>query len=173
MKKIWMIAVVLGVLVLALGATGMAYAQAETPSDPVWSLGFMGGRFGHGPGMWGAFDGDDSLQEATVAGLAERLGLTPEELEARLAAVQTPWQQITQGLGLSDEAFQDQLGQSHADALAQAVAEGQITQEQADWMLERQSAALDAWNGAGPWEQGFGPGRWGAAPWAAPTAPAQ
>ena len=167
MKKFWMIAVVLGVLVLALGATGMAYAQAETPSSPVWGPGFMGGRIGHGPGMWGGLDGEDSLQEAMFPSLANTLGLTPEELEARLAAGETPWQ-IAQAQGLSDEEIRDRTAQLRADALAQAVAEGLITQEQADWMLERQSAALDAWNQG----LGFGPGRWGGfGPRFAPTTP--
>jgi len=67
-----------------------------------------------------------------------------------------PWA-IAQAQGLSDEEIRDRTAQLRADALAQAVADGLITQEQADWMLERHSAG-----GAGPQEQDrFGPGRMG------------
>ena len=50
MKKIWIIAGLLGFTVLALGAAGIVYAQSETPqpaTPPGFGNGMMGGRGGY------------------------------------------------------------------------------------------------------------------------------
>ncbi len=141
MKKLFVIAGSL-VVVGALAVAGIAYAQ--TPEPPAAQDG-SGGPFGG----WrqGPFDADGphaEIHAAVQAALAEALGLTPEELQTRLAdGERLP--DIAEAEGLT----QDELAQVMIDAkeaaINDAVAQGLITQEQADQMLER----------------GFGPGMGG------------
>ncbi|RME62337.1 MAG: hypothetical protein D6790_06510 [Caldilineae bacterium] len=84
--------------------------------------------------------------------LAEALGMTPEELHDALRSGQT-LEEIAAEKGVDLEAVQEQikadmLAQAQ-EKLAQAVADGKLTQEEADQILERMQ------NGEGP---GFGPG---------------
>ncbi len=74
------------------------------------------------------------MQEYTLPLVAEALGLSVEDLQGRFEAGETAWT-IAQEQGLTADAFGELMTQVHTDALAQAVADGLLTQEQADARL--------------------------------------
>jgi hypothetical protein len=101
----------------------------------------MGRGQGMMPGRWNQTGpaperGSGILHETMFAAMAEALGLAPEELQARLDAGDTMWD-IAESQGLTAEQFQETMLQARTDALNQAVSDGLITQEQADWMIAR------------------------------------
>jgi hypothetical protein len=145
MKKTLLIVAVLSITVLTLGLAGYAYAQDQTPENlynhgmmgdyaengPGYGRGMMGGYGGHGMMGWNSEEGP--MHDAMVAAVAEALGLTPEEIEARHDAGETIWK-IAESEGLSAKEIQDLMLSTHDGALEDAVANGWLTQEQAEWM---------------------------------------
>ena len=146
MKKVLIFGALAGILLLTLGAAGLAYAQSGTQQAPSGAGPVYGHAYGYGGhGMGIAQDGETGpLHEYMTSALAEALGITPEELISRREAGETLWQ-ISDSLGISSEDFSTLVADARAKALEQAVQDGVITQEQADWMSQRM----------GP---GFGPG---------------
>jgi len=147
------------VAVLVFGVAGFAYAQSQTPPTPEYPYGpgMMAENDGYGPGFGGHgmmsgygmrdWEGEEGpMHEAMVATVAEALGLTPEELEARHDAGETLWE-IAEAEGLSAEEIQDLMFSAHDAALEDAVANGWLTQEQADWM---DSHMEGMWQGDSP-----------------------
>lgn len=126
--------IVIGGLLAALlvvGIVGATSAYAQGPAGP--GYGMMGG--GRGPGEGRGFGFGDAELEAA----AKALGMTADELSSALKDGKTL-------LDLADAAGVD-INDVHAaiqavhvtemqDRIAQAVADGTITQEKADWMLE-------------------------------------
>ncbi len=152
-KSIW-IPVVLVTLLVSLMAVGYAFAQTETPSTPEAGPGFWGngrGMMGAGNGMmggrWSGVAGYGPLHEYIVVAMAEALGMTPENLQAAIDSGKTMWD-VAEEQGLSQEQFTELMVTARTDALNQAVEDGVITQEQADWMISRM-AQMQA-NGFGP-----------------------
>jgi hypothetical protein len=92
------------------------------------SMAHMGGQRGH-MGQQGIMDRD-----AMHAKMAEALGISVEELDAAIAAGKTPYQ-LAEELEVDFAAVQEAMTAAHAEAVAQAVADGTITQAQADQML--------------------------------------
>jgi hypothetical protein len=110
------------------------------PCGPMGGGMWGGGRGGHhggGPGGKGGPMGGWMSQygETMHERMAEFLGMTGDELDAALTKGKTPWQ-IAEEKGISQDEFAQAMQTIHADILKQAVADGVITQEQADWMLE-------------------------------------
>lgn len=137
MKKIVVVLLVVAVAVVALGAVGLVYAQA-----PVYGSGYgyglmgggmHGGRFGYSEY---AGSGEGVMHEAMIAAFANELGLSVEELETRLAAGES-MADVAFAQGLTVEEFRTLMINARAQAVAQAVADGTLTQEQADWMAQR------------------------------------
>lgn len=133
------------VALLAMGMVGgvAVLAQDVTPEPedvPDTRPGF-GGAFGWGGHSRHIFDA-----------LAEALGLTPTELFERWHDGQT-LEEIAEAEGVDLDELQETLRAARADrrevAIEQAVEDGKITQEHADWLLEGQ-------------EKGFIPHRLGA-----------
>jgi hypothetical protein len=151
MKKILWISALALIAVAVLGVAGFAYAQTQTPPDaPLFGFGMMRRNGGFGPGMmrgWGQA-GYGPMHTYMVETFAEALGLTPEELQARLDDGETMYT-IAQAQGLSDEEFSTLMVEARTKALEDAVADGVLTQEQADWMVQHM-AQMQA--------SGFGPG---------------
>lgn len=141
MKKILLIAVGFMVAVLVFGVAGFAYAQSQNPptSEFPYAHGMMGGGYGHGMHVLSGVEGMGwegeygPMHESMIAALAEALDLTPEELEAHHDAGETMWQ-IAESQGLSAEQIQDLMLSTHDAALDDAVANGQLSEEQVDWM---------------------------------------
>lgn len=143
---------------LSLTAVGSAYAQNPTPPAPGYGPGYgsgygpgMMGGYSYGSGMMGGGYGygrsmvmrgirtsgsygpmHDAMQDALAAGL----DLTREELDARIAAGETP-AQIAAAQGFSSEEFAQIFADARKAAMDKAVADGYLTQAQADRMLNR------------------------------------
>ncbi|MCU0488636.1 MAG: hypothetical protein MUE67_06770 [Anaerolineales bacterium] len=172
----------LGALItlVVLGAAGLVYAQSQTPPTPpsadagdnTWpGMGWRGARMGMMDGArqagkasfrQGRITGQlqamaGPLHEYKVQAMAEALGLTVDQVEERLAAGETMWQ-IAQAQGITLEAFQTKMVEAAKNAINLALADGKITQAQADWMLSRTEQM--GVNGFGPENcPGMG-GRW-------------
>ena len=147
-KTLFVLAAVL-TLAAALGAAGFAYAQAQTP--PQRYGGMMGGMmngygqnsgpgqysspgYGHMGGFGGMMNGSYGPMHAyMVDALADALDLTPEALQERIEAGESMWE-IAAAEGLTNEEIVDLLQTTHNLAIEQAVADGVITPEQAEWM---------------------------------------
>lgn len=177
MKTTVRIAVITGVVVLALAAlgAGFVFAQTATPSAPGYGWGGMMG--GYGGGMMGNFaqngDGYASLRVNTMHqwmttnggmhtivwnGLADALKLTPDELQNQLASGKT-LTQIAEAQGVSQEQLTAVLETSVKAGLDKAVADGVLTREQADQMLNHMGGNY-SWmiSHMGNFGGGFGPG---------------
>ncbi|HJW91236.1 MAG TPA: hypothetical protein VJ436_11405 [Anaerolineales bacterium] len=152
MKKFFLIGTLLAVVVLALGVAGLASAQTQTPptpSYPGYGPGAMGGGRGFGRTMDGFQSGPQGqLHPYMISAFAEALEMDPADLQTRLDAGET-LAQIAAAEGLSQEAIGELWIQARTEALNQAVADGVITQAQADWMIERMAQRQAA---------GYGPG---------------
>ena len=146
MKKA--ILVIVGVLMLfaIFGAAGFAYAQTQAPQGTEPPFGAMPGwgMMGRsGQGMMGG-EGYGPMHEAMEQALAARLGLTEAEIEDGLAAGESMWS-IAQAQGLTADEISDLMLAARDEALKAAVAAGDLTQEQADWMSQH----MQQMNGAG------------------------
>lgn len=168
MKKLLIIGTLAGVVLLALGVAGYAYAKStdvDVRSYVANTLGagrgMMGGH-GYGQGMPGrSCAGSDEngehgfLHDYMSTAFAQALGLTPEELEARCQAGDTLWD-IAEEQGLTLEQLREMIVTARTNAINQAVEDEVITQLQADFMLERLENMAE--NGMG---FGFGAGNGG------------
>jgi hypothetical protein len=143
MKKYLIIGSAIILALIALAAGGLVYAQTQTPPSQT-ELPFPGygpGMMGRG-GMMGGWRGQTSpdgygpMHQYMLDAFAEALDLTPEEVQARLDAGESMWQ-IAEAEGISAEALRDFMIGVRTQALSAAVADGVLTQEQADWMIQR------------------------------------
>ncbi|MFQ5854365.1 MAG: hypothetical protein ACE5LU_01795 [Anaerolineae bacterium] len=151
--------VIMGLLVaslLAVAVTGIALAQEPTLTP---KAGCAGNGWGHSFGRWGrgGWSGFDAAAEA--------LGLTPEQLFAELRAGKT-LADLAEEQGVDLQAVSDAMAaakqEARRQAIEQAVQDGRLSREQADWMLQ----GLDqGWMGHG---RGFRFFRWHGGPKTAP-----
>jgi len=125
---------------VAVLAVGVVFAQGDTPEPPKHG--------GFGPRMGKLID-----RELFKETLADTFGISVAELEEELAAGETPLT-LAEQYDVSVEDLRAAMQTAHAEALAQAVEDGTITQEQADEILERRAS------GFGP-SRGYGRGRGG------------
>ncbi len=190
--KILGIAFVAMLAIVAIGA-GVAFAQTSTPTTgygPGWMMGGSN-QTGYGPGMmgrWGndyAHDGDSwewmnamhqwmsasgSMHTLVWDALAEELGLTNDDLYAQVNSGKTIVQ-IAAENGISRTDLIGVLETAHEGSLAQAVAGGYLTQEQADsilsqmagryeWMIDNTGADYGMLGGNGRFTSGGCHGNW-------------
>ncbi len=143
MKKTLLIALVLAA-VAGLAFAGVANAQGTQPTGGSSVTGAV-----HGPMMSQVQAGP--LHDTMLAAMAEALGIPAADLETRLASGET-FYQIALAQGIAADDIPALMQTARSQALAAALADGVITQEQADWM---QAHAF----GRGGHGQGMGPGR--------------
>ncbi|MEW5939666.1 MAG: hypothetical protein AB1750_08400 [Chloroflexota bacterium] len=129
MKKTLLI-VAIAVLAIAALSAGVAFAQGGNP--PYGGYGMMGGGYGM---MGGGRGGYGPIHDYVEEALADKLGITEEQVEDELAAGKTMWQ-IALDHGVAEADLQAFLLDVHKTAFAAAVADGVMTQEQADYMLQ-------------------------------------
>ena len=123
---------------------------------------FMKGHMGQGGHMfgggrmmkaWRGWTGSPAVKgaihEYKLNAFSAVLGLTPEELNSRIENGETMWE-VAQSLGLTEEQFREKRVEATQSAINQALADGKITQAQADWMLNRMNQAGGFGPGAGP-----------------------
>ena len=131
MNKFWKIAGVIAVLVAVVALFGVtdAFAQGPNQPDDFTPRGRAQGRDNANAGM-----GLMAVDEATMhAAIAEALDMSIEEFEAAVAEGKTPFI-LAQERGIDFAEVQASMDAVHIDALQQAVNDGLITQEQANWM---------------------------------------
>jgi len=149
-KKLVLLAGVALIVLLLAGLGGAAFVFAQEPTPPV-PFGWHGG--GHGRGGFGWAGGGAWTMFDTAA---EALGMTPEELFAELRAGKS-LTEIAEEQGVEVEAMHDAVnaarGEAMQQAIKQAVEDGRMSQEQADWMLKGSE------QGFFPRGRGFGFGR--------------
>jgi hypothetical protein len=109
--------------------------------------GMMGG-FGPGFRMGGRGEFQGFMHDYMISAFANAVGLTVDQVNTRLSNGETP-QQIAIAQGKTEADLPALWTQVRTDALKAAVADGVITQAQADVMLQHMN------NYSGP---GFGPG---------------
>ena len=197
MKKNLLVVSLIFAAVAALAFAGLAYAQDPTPAVPTdptygggmttqaWggsqrgfgARGSMMGTAGNVGGrmMGGAYGGGMMLGGTTgpmhtymVDAYAQALGLSVDDIQAEIDAGKSMYQ-IVADQGLSDEEIKGVMIQAHTLALNAMVADGLLTQEQADYRLERMNTMLSGdftpgdctMNGA---RAGRGGGRWNQQP---------
>mgnify|MGYP001386823187 CR=1 FL=1 len=97
------------------------------------------------------------MHDLMIDAWSEKLSLSVDELNQRIADGETLYE-IAVSTGMTAEEFQAARVEIHAAVLEQAVAQGLITQEQADWMQSRGARM----GGAGC-TGGMRQGRWGSA----------
>jgi hypothetical protein len=156
-------AVILAVVVG--GVLFAATAASAQDTDPTPGAAWEGrgwGMFGWGGGSWTVFDT-----------IAEALGLTPNELFTESHDEGKTVSEIAEEKGVDLEAVQDAVNANRAEAqreaIQQAVEDGRLTQEQADWLLEGMDQGFFP-GGRGMGHGGhFGMGRGGG--WFGPCAP--
>lgn len=132
MKKTLLIVAVVAVVALGALGVGAAFAQGGYPpyggmmnATGVGSM--MGGRGGYGP-----------MHDYVEQALADKLGLTEEQVETELAAGK-PMYQIALDNGIAQADLATFMNDVHTTAFAAAVKAGAMTQAQADFMLQRMS----------------------------------
>lgn len=143
MKKLLLIGLGFALAVTVLGIAGFAYAQAQEPPETQksagsefpygrsgWSRGSNGGRMSFG------FDEDEpgSLQVYLFPAIAEAFGLTEEQITA-FEIVRATVQDIR--ADLTPNEIQTAWQQAFRTAVENALADGAITEEQAEGWLER------------------------------------
>jgi hypothetical protein len=124
--------------VLVAGLAGVVLAQDDTP-QPGDLCPFGGECQGYGMGGYGR--GGNGYAGSMPTLLAEVLGMTTEELYAAQATGQTVAEiAAAQGVELADVVAA--VVAPRAERLAQSVADGYLTQEQADAMLAAMSEQM-------------------------------
>jgi len=142
MKKIVKSIVILAVLAVAVGSAGAVFAQTSS-NNAAPSADARAGRggFGRGGGLMDQdmrLSLDGVLHDALVAAYAEALGLPVDEIEARLEDGET-MADIATSTGLTVEEFKTLMDEILQQVVDQAVEDGLLTEEQAEWFLARGS----------------------------------
>ncbi len=122
MKKTILIGSVIVLALLVVGAVGVGVAYAQSGQPPV-GRGMMDG--GYGP-----------MHDYVEKALADKLGLTEAQVEEQYAAGKSMYQ-IALDNGIAEADVTAFLTEVHTTAFDAAVADGVMTREQADFMLQR------------------------------------
>jgi len=117
---------IVGLVVLALGVLGVGAVFAQGVTPPVGRGSMMGGGYG-----W--------MHDYVEQALADKLGITEKDVEDALASGKTMYQ-IALDNGVKEADVAAFLTEVHTTAFDKAVADGVITREQADFMLQRMTA---------------------------------
>ena len=131
MKKILLVVSVLVVAAVIFGA-GFLFSQYQSVFAAGLPQGFgpggMMGRGGYGP-----------MHQYVEQALADKLGMTKADIETQLSSGKSMYQ-IVLDKGIAQADVPALLTEVHKTAFAKAVADGVLTQAQADAMLQRMSA---------------------------------
>lgn len=147
-KKLWPIIGGALIVVMILGGVGTyaVYAQSGTPVAPTGQQGGPGGP-----------RGPHQLQGAVLDAAAQALGMTSDELSTELQSGKT-LSDIATEKGVDLQTVKDAIQAAHDTELRtrinQAVTDGKLTQDKANWLLEGlDKGYLD---GPGPFSFGHG-----------------
>jgi hypothetical protein len=148
-------AALVGMLGLFVVGTVFAQGPTPTPAAPQAPWGRAWGGVCRGAGV---------ISDA----VAKLLGMTQDQIYAERAAGKT-LSDIAKEKGITDQQLIDAMLASRQEAIEQAVKDGRITQEQADWMIARMKA-MAPFQVTNPFAPGAGCGgfggmRGGRGPW--------
>jgi hypothetical protein len=150
MKKIMVVVSVVVVALVIFGA-GFLFSQQF---QSVYAAGLPQG-YGPGGGMMGGRGGyGGQIHEYVEQALADKLGMTKADVEAQEQAGKS-LQQIALDKGTAQADITALFTEVHKTAFAKAVADGVLTQAQADAMLQNMSA--NGFNYANCPMGGYGP----------------
>ena len=145
------------IALLVAGLIGVTVASAqEPPPEPPAPFGERGGGRGQRSPGGGIFDLARRGGWMMFDAVAEAVGLTPVEFFTELHADRTV-AEVAEQQGVELEELREAVNAARAEnrkqAIEQAVEDGKLSREQADWLLE----GLE--KGFMPRAQGFGRGR--------------
>ncbi len=132
---------IVALVVLALGAVGVGAALAQGGRPPYQ------GMMGNGGYGW--------MHNYVEQALAAKLGITEADVEKELAT--KPMYQIALDHGIPQADLATFMNEVHKDAFAKAVKDGVMTQQQADWMLQRMQGRFAGNGGCPMWNGQNGP----------------
>jgi Spy/CpxP family protein refolding chaperone len=148
-KKYWVVIGGLLAALLVVSVIGATAVYAQDPTPPAGSL--LDG--GHGPGH-GFWSGTTELEAA-----AKVLGMTTDELKSALQSGKT-LEELATSAGVDIEDVRAAIQEAHVtemrERIQQAVTDGKITQENADWLLEGLDKGFIGVPGAFGFGHGFG-----------------
>jgi hypothetical protein len=174
--KQWVIGAGIAVVAVGLVLGGAAYAATSAAGFETAGVAaasayrFMGSRMGPAQQRAGGRMGfGGQLHEYMLQAVADSFGLPAADLEASLAEGKT-LVEVGEAQGVAEADLEGLLGVAWSNALAAAVEDGALSQEQAEWMQEhpalvRMFAAgrMREFSGSGwqrgPMGSGF-PGQW-------------
>ncbi len=143
-KVVGIVSVIAIVGVLILGAVAFAQGPADGPFNP-------GGKMGRppfgmrGPGAFGPMRHPGGPQMNGGNELAEVLGMSAEEFQTALQEGQRQaLVNIVESQGMTLEEVAQALYDKAVERLESAVADGKLTQEQADHILEKVTERRDS-----------------------------
>jgi hypothetical protein len=134
-KMIWLTLV--AVLALTLTATTVVSADSGSTTPQPRNCGLLDNLFNrNGCGNAADKPGDGILHDYMLQVFSDKLGVPAADIETRLDAGEN-MSQIAIAEGLTIEEFQTWMLDARAQAIKLALADGAITQDQADWMNSR------------------------------------
>jgi len=145
MKKFLAVAFAVIAITLVVGS-GSVFAQSTNPptaddTPSYFGMGRQGGRGMMGGGLYIQNGTEGPMHDAMIEVFSDQLGLSVDEINTALAEGKTLGE-IALEQGLTVEEFQAIMLEARDTTLENAVAEGLITEEQADWMSERGSRMM-------------------------------
>ncbi len=166
MNKFVKAILLVAVVALAIGTTGVAYAQTpnQTPGTGFTAMAGRGpqGRYGAGNGI----TGDGILHDYLIATYSEALNIPVADLETRLDNGET-MSQIAISTGMTLDEFRTLMVDVRNQAIDQALADGVLSQAQADWLKLHGAGQI----AGGQFGHGFGMRGSGQGQYANPSCP--
>ena len=159
MKK-WLLGAGIAVVAIGLVGAGAAFAAFRAPDRTTTTA-----QAGLDPALWGGrfqtpwqggrpmFGEPGELPAYMLQAIADGLTLTVDDLESKLESGQTLLE-VANEQGVTEDALPALLEEARTKSLQAAVADGVLTQEQADWMEQHPVRSHMA-----PW--GMMSGSWG------------
>ena len=146
MNKFWKYTGIIAVFVAVFAFVGAVAVFAQGPSQP------DSARPGGTNQMQRGASADQNLmsvdETAMHTAIADALDMSLDEFEAAVAAGETPFTLAEQS-GIDFAEVQAVMDAAHEAAFAQAVADGLMSQEQADWILSHRGGAAGQSGGMG------------------------
>jgi hypothetical protein len=133
MKKALVVSLVLVAALFTFGTVNKVYASSTNPAAST-----VAGNYGPG-GQVGMMDGTQQkglLHDEMVTVIAEKLGISVEDLNTRLINGETLYT-VAIAEGLTNDEAKALLLEARGEAIDLAVTNGDLTQTQADWMKSR------------------------------------
>jgi len=144
------------IALFALAGVTAAFAQGPNQPDGLAPTAMNRSQNEAGAGMGMMAVDEAAMHEA----IARALGLTIDEFEAEVANGENAFT-LAQKQGIDFAEVQAVMDAAHEAALQQAVNDGLVSQEQADWMLSRRGGQNDQGTGMDSGQRDGSTGRMG------------